>query len=246
MAVSSASYHGPVRKTRPSVNSCSKERFTGSPCGTSVTTTVNSLIAIPSLKARWCSRRAIDSGGFTVPTRRNLTWLRAAAAWSGQSKNSASYRPSSGHRVLGDGTGPRSRIRFRRSWTTTIAQRSLSSRSANANTRRTGNAAVGDRARIPSMSARLTSRLDLDYTLDAESITRERQADGIFPLVTNDAQLSALMVLQAYKGQPHIEKRFAQLKTDFAVAPVFRFSIKSAGYLFLAIRTDPRRVGENG
>ena len=39
--------------------------------------------------------------------------------------------------------------------------------------------------------------------------------------MTNDPQLSALVVLQTYKRQPQIEKRFEQLKTDFAVAPVF-------------------------
>jgi len=65
------------------------------------------------------------------------------------------------------------------------------------------------------------SRLDLEYTLDAEQLARQRQADGIFPLVTNDPRLAALAVLHAYKGQPQIEKRFEQLKTDFVVAPVF-------------------------
>lgn len=68
---------------------------------------------------------------------------------------------------------------------------------------------------------KVTPRLDLEYTLVAEQIARERQTDGLFPLVTNDPQLSALAVLQAYKRQPHIEKRFEQLKTDFVVAPVF-------------------------
>ena len=33
--------------------------------------------------------------------------------------------------------------------------------------------------------------------------------------------MSAKELLLAYKGQPMIEKRFAQLKTDFAVAPVY-------------------------
>lgn len=64
-------------------------------------------------------------------------------------------------------------------------------------------------------------RLDLEYTVDADLVQRERQTDGIFPLVTNDENLSALDVLHAYKHQPQIEKRFEQLKTDFAVAPVF-------------------------
>jgi transposase len=64
-------------------------------------------------------------------------------------------------------------------------------------------------------------RLDLHYTIDAEAVGRERRTDGIFPLVTNDVKLSALEVLHAYKRQPQIERRFAQLKTDFRLAPVF-------------------------
>ena len=39
--------------------------------------------------------------------------------------------------------------------------------------------------------------------------------------MSNDKHLSALEVLHAYKRQPQIEKRFEQLKTDFAIAPVF-------------------------
>lgn len=67
----------------------------------------------------------------------------------------------------------------------------------------------------------VSTRLDLDYTIDAEQVKREGKTDGIFPLVTNDEHLDALEVLHAYKRQPQIEKRFEQLKTDFAVAPVF-------------------------
>ena len=46
-------------------------------------------------------------------------------------------------------------------------------------------------------------------------------SDGVFPLITNDRQLSEEALLLAYKGQPVIEKRFEQLKTEFEVAPVF-------------------------
>jgi hypothetical protein len=45
--------------------------------------------------------------------------------------------------------------------------------------------------------------------------------DGAFPLITNVPELPARELLQAYKGQPWIEKRFSHLKTDFKVAPVF-------------------------
>jgi transposase len=68
---------------------------------------------------------------------------------------------------------------------------------------------------------RVRLRLDLDYTIDAVAVANAHTTDGVFPLVTNDASLSALQSLLAYKRQPTIEKRFEQLKTDFAVAPVW-------------------------
>jgi transposase len=40
-------------------------------------------------------------------------------------------------------------------------------------------------------------------------------------LNTNDLKLSEQELLLAYKGQPMVEKRFAQLKTDFSVAPIY-------------------------
>jgi transposase len=43
----------------------------------------------------------------------------------------------------------------------------------------------------------------------------------IHALVTNVPELSPAELLAAYKRQPVIEKRFSQLKTDFAVAPVY-------------------------
>ena len=66
-----------------------------------------------------------------------------------------------------------------------------------------------------------STRLDLHYAVDAEAVGRDRLTDGLFPLVTNDLKLSALEVLEAYKRQPQVERRFEQLKTDFSVAPVF-------------------------
>jgi transposase len=46
------------------------------------------------------------------------------------------------------------------------------------------------------------------------------RSDGMFPLITNDRKLAPGDVLQAYKGQPMIEKRFEQLKTVLEAAPV--------------------------
>lgn len=65
------------------------------------------------------------------------------------------------------------------------------------------------------------NRYDLSWQVDAEAIERARRGDGVFPLVTNDCTMTAEEVLRAYKRQPIIEKRFSQLKTDFAVAPVY-------------------------
>ncbi len=67
----------------------------------------------------------------------------------------------------------------------------------------------------------VSTRVGVDYTIDAEQLQRERKTDGTFPLVTNDQQLGPLEILHAYKRQPQVEKRFEQLKTEFAVAPVF-------------------------
>ena len=47
------------------------------------------------------------------------------------------------------------------------------------------------------------------------------RCDGVFPLVTNDKELSVEEILRAYNRQPIIEKRFSQIKTDFVVAPVY-------------------------
>lgn len=62
---------------------------------------------------------------------------------------------------------------------------------------------------------------DLTWELDTEALEQDRAGDGVFPLVTNVRDFSALDALLAYKRQPVIEKRFSQLKTDFTVAPVY-------------------------
>jgi transposase len=68
---------------------------------------------------------------------------------------------------------------------------------------------------------RYRTRFDLEYEVDLAEVTASATGDGVFPLVTNVPGLSAGELLTAYKGQPVIEKRFSQLKTDFSVAPVY-------------------------
>jgi len=68
---------------------------------------------------------------------------------------------------------------------------------------------------------RVRTRLELRYEIDVARVAEAAASDGVFPLVTNVTKLSARELLAAYKRQPTIEKRFSQLKTDFAVAPVY-------------------------
>jgi transposase len=67
----------------------------------------------------------------------------------------------------------------------------------------------------------VATRFDLTCRIDDAQVAADALGDGIFPLITNVLQRSELELLHAYKRQPTIEKRFAQLKTDFEVAPVY-------------------------
>jgi transposase len=64
-------------------------------------------------------------------------------------------------------------------------------------------------------------RYDIEWTTDEAAIAYDKRSDGMYPLLTNDRTLSPAQVLIAHKGQPHIEKRFEQLKTVHEIAPVF-------------------------
>jgi transposase len=65
------------------------------------------------------------------------------------------------------------------------------------------------------------TRFDLTWRIAHDRLAEEARCDGIFPLITNVVTLSERELLLAYKQQPRIETRFAQLKTDFVVAPVY-------------------------
>jgi transposase len=83
------------------------------------------------------------------------------------------------------------------------------------------------------------TRFDLLVEVDAEQLEREVLTDGVFPMLTNDRAMDAEAVARAYKRQPLIEKRFSQLKTDFAVAPVYLKEVSRIqgllGVYFLAL-----------
>lgn len=82
-------------------------------------------------------------------------------------------------------------------------------------------------------------RFGLTAQVDKAQAEREALGDGLFPLLTNQRQMTAEDVLRAYKRQPLIEKRFSQFKTDFAVAPVYLKDISRIqgllGVYFLAL-----------
>jgi transposase len=65
------------------------------------------------------------------------------------------------------------------------------------------------------------TRFGLKCEIDHAALGADHLGDGVFPLITNDLARSERELLLAYKGQAEIEKRFAQLKTDFSVAPVY-------------------------
>ena len=70
------------------------------------------------------------------------------------------------------------------------------------------------------------TRFDVSWQLDGKQLEIAAAADGVFPLITNLLDWKPEEVLQAYKRQPTIEKRFSQLKTDFRVAPVYLKSVQ--------------------
>ena len=83
------------------------------------------------------------------------------------------------------------------------------------------------------------TRFGLSAEVDTAMLERETLADGVFPLLTNQRQMSAEEVLRAYKRQPFIEKRFSQFKSDFHVAPVYLKEVSRIqgllGVYFLAL-----------
>lgn len=64
-------------------------------------------------------------------------------------------------------------------------------------------------------------RWRVTWEVDKAKIAYDRKSDGMYPLLTNDGDLTARQVLEAHKGQPTIERRFEQLKTVHEIAPVF-------------------------
>ncbi len=76
----------------------------------------------------------------------------------------------------------------------------------------------------PGANSRYEEREQLSYRLqwrrDEEAIAKVRRTDGLFPLIDNTT-LEPIEVLQTYKKQPYLEKRFHTSKSVLEVAPIF-------------------------
>ncbi len=64
-------------------------------------------------------------------------------------------------------------------------------------------------------------RWRLTWELDQKKIDYDAKSDGMYPLLSNDRNLTPRQVLEAHKRQPLLEKRFEQLKNVHEIAPVF-------------------------
>lgn len=64
-------------------------------------------------------------------------------------------------------------------------------------------------------------RFRLQVNRNKEALKAEGRVDGVFPLITNHPDASKREVIEIYKYQPYIEKRFALTKSEYAIAPIF-------------------------
>lgn len=72
---------------------------------------------------------------------------------------------------------------------------------------------------------RVTTRFRLSFAVDPQRVAEDQASDGVFPLISNERELTAAELLHAYKRQPFIENRFSQFKTDFEVGPMYLKSV---------------------
>jgi transposase len=63
--------------------------------------------------------------------------------------------------------------------------------------------------------------LRIRFAVDEVQIAHDAASDGMWPLITNDRDMSAGELFAAYKWQPNLEKRHAQLKGTQLVAPMW-------------------------
>ena len=78
----------------------------------------------------------------------------------------------------------------------------------------------------------------ISFGIDAAAVDDEKKVDGVFPLITNldPDTYPAKKVLEIYKFQPFLEKRFSQLKTYHEIAPMYlKKDERVVGYLHMHV-----------
>jgi transposase len=75
------------------------------------------------------------------------------------------------------------------------------------------------RGRTPRRIVR--ARFQITWEINEPTIAEQAAADGCYPLITNDTQLTGTELLAAYRYQPNLEKRHHQLKTVQHAAPIY-------------------------
>jgi transposase len=66
-----------------------------------------------------------------------------------------------------------------------------------------------------------TTKHRIAFSVNEDVVADDACSDGCWPLITCDRSLTGSQVLEAYKHQPSLEHRHAQLKGDQLVAPMF-------------------------
>jgi transposase len=81
---------------------------------------------------------------------------------------------------------------------------------------------------------RTEQHLSLHWQVNTDALLQEARTDGIFPLTSNDSDMSIKDVLLAYKHQPALEKRHQQFKSVLKIRPVMlQNHLRIEAFLFL-------------
>lgn len=65
------------------------------------------------------------------------------------------------------------------------------------------------------------TRIGLSWSVRDAQVRADAASDGMFPLITNDRDLTAAELLAHYKDQPCLERRHTQLKSGLEVVPMW-------------------------
>jgi len=75
----------------------------------------------------------------------------------------------------------------------------------------------------------------ISHHVNEEALTLTRASDGMFPLISNDRNLTPIDVLDAHKRQHGVERRFSDAKSGLEIAPVL---LKNPGRIHALLIID--------